>query len=114
MGTNKPKKPRLPPMRDLEAVKAYFRKKGYTSDPILEDREDADLTLAKPLPDGRRDHIRIKKGRKSFSATRHFDRVDPGRDPLGHILEDVIALNDVPHTKFKIPKIPKRTEKKKR
>jgi hypothetical protein len=94
--------PRLPPT-NLKGVSTYYRKRGYSPDPLLEDKEDADLTFVKPLPDGRRIHVRVKEGREYIHGEEHIDRVDPNRDPIGHLVGDVL-IDGVPHHKFKILK----------
>ena len=90
------------PPTNLEGVSTYYRKRGYSPEPVLEDKKDADLTFAKPLPDGRRKHVRVKEGRKYLHIEEHIDRVDPNRDPIGHLVQDVFAIDEVPHRKFKI------------
>ena len=97
-----PKRPRLPPT-NLDGVSTYFRNRGYSPEPLLEDKGDADLTFVKPLPDGRRILVRVKEGRKYITIEQHIDKVDPDRDLLGHLIEDVI-INGVQHSKYRILK----------
>ena len=108
----KSKRPRLPPMT-LKGLESYYRNRGYSPNPPLEDRKDADLTLVKPLPDGSRMHLRIKKGRKYLNIEEHRDKVDPKRDALGHFVEDVL-INGVPHYKYRIPLRKKKKTTKRR
>ena len=96
------KKPNLPPT-NMKGVSTYYRRRGYSPNPLLADDGDADLTFAKPLPDGRRIHVRVKEGRKYIHGEQHIDKVDPNRDPIGHFIDDVI-IDGVPHFKWKIPK----------
>ena len=103
------KRPRLPPT-NLKGVETYYRKRGFRPNPILEDKQNADLSLVKPLPDGRRIHIRVKEGRDWLNFEQHIDRADPGRTPIGHLVGDVL-IGDTTHEKFRVRK---RKPKKKR
>jgi hypothetical protein len=98
----------------MDGLEKYYRNRGYSPNPLLEDRQDADLTFVKPLPDGRRMHLRINKGRKYINIEEHVDKADPNRNPIGHIFDDVLS-DDVKHEKYRIPlrkKRPKKTRKK--
>jgi hypothetical protein len=95
------KKPNIPPT-NLQGIETYYRNLGYRPNPTLEDRGDADVTFVKPLPDGRRKHVRVKKGTKYFTHETHIDKTDPGRNPVGHILNDVL-LDEPRHEKFRTP-----------
>lgn len=95
----KSKRERLPP-QTLESFDTYLRNRGFQPDPPLEDPQDADRTYAKPLPDGSRLHIRVKKGRQYLNIEEHRDNFDPNRYPLGHVLGDVI-FEEPEHKKYR-------------
>ena len=94
----------------MKSLETYYRNRGYRPNPLLEDRGDADLTFVKPLPDGRRIHLRIKERRDYLNVEQHIDSSDPGRNPIGHVIKDVL-LDEPRHEKFRIKKI-KRKKKK--
>lgn len=96
---SKSKRERLPP-QTLKSLDAYFRNRGFQPDPLLEDPQNADKTYAKPLPDGSRLHIRVKKGRKYLNVEEHIDSADPNRNPIGHLIGDVL-LDGPTHKKYR-------------
>jgi len=104
------KKPNIPPT-NLKGIETYYRNLGYQPNPVLENKGDSDISFVKPLPDGRRKHVRVKKGTKYFTHEVHIDKTDPGRNPLGHIIDDVL-LEEPEHQKFRTPI--KKKQKKKR
>ena len=106
------KKPNIPPT-NLKGVETYYRNLGYKSDPVLETKSDADLTFVKPLPDGRRIHVRVKKGTKYFTHSSHIDKTDPGRSMIGHLLNDVL-LDKPKHQEFRTPIRKKRSKRSKK
>jgi hypothetical protein len=97
---SKSKRERLPP-QTLESLDSYFRNRGYQPDSLLEDPQDADKTYVKPLPNGSRLHIRVKKGRKYLNVDEHIDSSDPSRSPIGHLIGDVF-LDEPTHKKYRI------------
>jgi len=101
---------RLPPTT-LRGISTYFRRRGYEENPGLEFKRGADITFAKPLPDGRRIHIRIYEGRKNIYVERHIDKADPKRDPIKHFVEDVL-IGGSEHEMYKIPKLKARHRKR--
>src|SRR5260370_34850658 len=84
MGT---KKVRLPPTT-LEGIDTYHSRRGYRKDPVLAWPEGARRSYVKPLPDGRRIHVRVYEHARHFKIRTHIDHRDPGRDLLGHALVD--------------------------
>lgn len=104
------KKPVIPPTT-LDGIETYYRNRGYRPNPFLEEKEDADITFVKPLPNGSRIHVRVHEGTKYFTHEVHIDKTDPGRSPVGHILNDVLT-DDVEHQKFRTPK--RKTQKKRK
>ena len=73
----------------LEALRTYYRERGYKEGP-LEALEQGQITsFAKPLPSGRH-HVRVIADNGSYRIDEHCDRADPERDPLGH-LQDIIG-----------------------
>jgi hypothetical protein len=85
---NKIKKIRLPPT-NLKGIETHLRNKGYRINPSLQgDKHGAKLTFDKPLPDGRRLHGDVHRGKHGFKIEQHIDRRDPYRNPIGHLLED--------------------------
>ena len=103
------KKPNIPPT-SLKGIETYYRNRGYRPNPILEDKEGADITFVKPLPDGRRIHVRVKEGRQYLTHEVHIDKTDPGRSLLGHIIDDVL-LDEPSHQKYRTPR--RKSKKKK-
>jgi len=105
-------KPNIPPT-NLQGVETYYRNLGYRPNPVLENKGDADITFVKPLPDGRRKHIKVKKGTKYFTHTVHIDKTDPGRNIIGHVIDDVL-LGEPRHQKFRTPIKKKRNKRSKK
>lgn len=85
---NKIKKIRLPPT-NLKGVETYLRNRGYRINPSLQgDKRGAKLTFDKPLPDGRRLHGDVHRGKTGIKIKQHIDPHDPYRNPIGHLLGD--------------------------
>ena len=95
---------------DEERIKKRFGKKGYRTNPVLQDPQGADITFDKPLPDGRRKHVRITDGGRYWNVKSHCDAADPYRNPFGHLQKDI----GVKHREetFKIKKTRSRQRKK--
>jgi hypothetical protein len=86
---SKIKKLHLPPTT-LEGIETYLRNRGYRLKPTLQDVvPNAVLTFDKPLPDGRRIHGFVLKGKEKFYVKQHIDDADPYRDPIGHFFQDI-------------------------
>jgi len=98
-------------IKDFRNFKDRFRRRGFRQDPKLELKKGADVTFVKPLPDGRRLHIRIWRKRDHYLTEVHIDRKDPRRNPIGHLIYDVI-LGDIEHKYHKTKRIGKREKKK--
>src|SRR5215470_6163800 len=84
MGT---KKVRLPPTT-LEGIAPYYSRRGFRRNPIMAWSEGADRNYVKPLPDGRRMHVRVYQFPRHFKIRTHIDHYDPGKDAIGHVLVD--------------------------
>ena len=85
---------------NLESIITYHRKRGWQENPSLEDKDPSQITsFAKPLPDGRRIHRRLYKGRKYYTIIEHVDKSDPNRDPIGH-MQDI--LNPPKHRRIRV------------
>jgi len=85
----------------LDAIRTFYRERGYEEDP-WEAREQGQVaSFAKPLPNGRH-HIKVIRERGYYRIDQHRDRADPKRDPLGH-LQDVIG--PPPHEDRRIKKL---------
>jgi len=97
----KPKRAKLPPMT-LKGYDTFLRNQGFRPDPVLQGPSDADHTYVKPLPNGSRLHLEVKKGRKYINIEEHTDKIDPGRSPIGHFVKDVL-LDEPKHSKYRIP-----------
>ena len=98
--TPKLQREKLPP-QTLGSFDSYLRNRGFKPSPLLEDPQGADKTYVKPLPNGSRLHIRVTEGRKYLNIDEHIDRSDPNRNPIGHIIGDVI-LDEPTHKKYRI------------
>ena len=88
----------LPPMTEEGLIK-YFLRRGYQLNPPLQDDVGADFTFVKPLPKGGRKHVRVWIQPTRFKVEQHVDRVDPSRNPIGHLIDDVI-IDGAPHEVF--------------
>lgn len=79
------------PPTDEKRIKKQFGKKGYRTNPVLQDPQDAVISFDKPLPDGRRIHVRVTDGGRYWNVKKHYDAADPYRNPFGHLQKDIGA-----------------------
>jgi hypothetical protein len=79
------------PPSTLEGIRRYYSERGYTEGPLLETKEEGQVTsFAKPIPSETgqsRHHIRIIERRKSYIIDSHVDKYDPEKDQLGHLTD---------------------------
>lgn len=84
----KPYKLKGPFPPNFDAVLTMLRKKGYQQDPLLAEQKGTFTNMVKPLPNGSRIHVQVRKGSKKIQIESHIDEYDPVRNPIGHLLED--------------------------
>jgi len=73
---------------NFEAVLTMLRNRGFQQDPYLADQKGTFTNLVKPLPNGSRIHVQVRKGSKKIQIESHIDDYDPARNPIGHLFED--------------------------
>lgn len=83
-----------------EGISEYYRERGFRENPLLELPDKKKVTsFVKPLPDGRRIHIRVYKGRKYYTIDKHIDSYDPGRHPINHLIDFIFPAK---HYKIRV------------
>ena len=94
------------PPGNLEGIRQYYSERGYSQDPLLESKEEGQVaSFVKPI-DGEtgeeRHHIRVFRGRGCYKIVDHVDPHDPGKNPLGHLV-DIVGPSPRHHA-VRVPK----------
>jgi hypothetical protein len=93
------------PPGSLDGIRGYYSERGYSEGPLLETKEEGQVTsFVKPVPGETgqsRHHIRIIETRKSYVIDSHVDKYDPEKDQLGHLTD---ILDPPKHRKIRVRK----------
>jgi len=93
------------PPGNLEGIRRYYSERGYSEGPLLETKEEGQVTsFVKPIPGETgqsRHHVRIIETRRSYVIDSHVDNYDPEKNQLGHLTD---ILDPPKHRRIRVRK----------